>query len=200
LTDYIIMNRFVLSIVILTFLFSACTVDGDNKIVIWTSLRPVERDLLQTKLDSFSQNYPEYKFIQLFYAPEELRTNFIIAALAGKGPALIHCASDFIGPLSELEVIRPLEDLYQSEFLAQFITKPFDANTTFAGHLYQIADRVGNHLCLVYNKDIIAQPPSTVAELIEKGQALVRDTDGDGDSDRSHTASGCHGNRGHAGI
>jgi maltose-binding protein MalE len=168
---------------IAAFFYGGCGGGGQIKIVIWTSLRPVERDLLQEKLDVFGKRYPGYRFIQLFYAPEELRTNFIIAALAGKGPALVHCASDFIGPLSELQVIKPLENLYTDEFLNQFIREPFEANTVFQGHLYQIADRMGNHLCLVYNKELIEQPPASISELIEQGKELVRDTDGDGDSD-----------------
>ncbi len=159
---------------------TGCSQSYRQKVVIWTSLRPVERDFLQKKLDEFAERYPGYEFIQLFYAPEELRTNFIISALAGKGPALIHCASDFIGPLSELEVIKPLETLFDKQFLSAFITEPFPANTVFRGHLYQIADRVGNHLCLVYNRDLVPVPPQSISQLIEMGKRLVKDTDGDG--------------------
>ncbi len=160
-----------------------CSDSSNSKIVIWTSLRPVERNLLQQKLNKFGEKHPGYQFIQLFYAPEELRTNFIISSLAGKGPALIHCASDFIGPLSELEVIKPLEDQFNRTFLDSFITKPFPANTVFDGHLFQIADRVGNHLCLVYNKELVPTPPKTISELIAMGEKLVRDTNGDGRPD-----------------
>lgn len=164
----------------LLLLVAGCSTGQQHKIIIWTSLRPVERDLLQQRLDEYGKQHPGYQFIQLFYAPEELRTNFIISALAGKGPALIHCASDFIGPLSELEVIRPLEDLFDRAYLDSFLTKPFPANTVFQGHLYQIADRVGNHLCLVYNKDLVPDPPKSMSELIRMGQKLTRDLDGDG--------------------
>jgi arabinogalactan oligomer/maltooligosaccharide transport system permease protein len=170
-------------ILISILVFSGCAGSGDDKIIIWTSLRPVERDLLQTYLDKFEERYPGYKFAQLFYAPEELRTNFIISALAGKGPALVHCASDYIGPLSELEVIKPLENVFTKEFLSRFIQQPFPANTTFNGHLYQIADRVGNHLCLIYNKDLIKSPPQSISELIKIGPDLVRDSDNDGRPD-----------------
>ncbi len=172
----------ILLIILMTFSLS-CQKLTKEKFVIWTSLRPVERDLLQQKLKVFSTKYPNYEFIQLFYAPEELRTNFIISALAGKGPAMIHCASDFIGPLSELEVIKPLENHFTQAFLDSFITEPIKANTRFEGHLYQIADRVGNHLCLVYNKDLVPNPPETISELIDMGRELVKDTDGDGDPD-----------------
>ena len=160
-----------------------CSGSGENKIIIWTSLRPVERDLLQEYLNQYQELHPEYEFTQLFYAPEELRTNFLISALAGKGPDLIHCASDFIGPLSELKVIKPMENLFDDTFLNEFINDPFPANTVFMGHLYQIADRVGNHLCLVYNKDLIKKPPATISELRKIGKTLTNDTDDDGKSD-----------------
>jgi len=164
-------------------LFLNCGSSGKNKVIIWTSLRPVERDYLQQKLDEFGKTFPDYEFTQLFYSPEELRTNFIISALAGKGPDLVHCASDFIGPLAELEVIRPLEDVFEISFLDSFIQEPVAANTYFQGHLYQIADRVGNHLCLVYNKDLVKNPPQSISELIAMKDQLVKDTDGDGDPD-----------------
>lgn len=162
-------------------LFSfSCRKSAQKKMIVWTSLRPVEREYLQKELNSFGANFPAFRFDQLFYAPEELRNNFIITALAGKGPALVHCASDFIGPMSELQVIRPLEDIFDAQFLAGFIQQPFVANTVFQGHLYQIADRIGNHLCLVYNKKLINPPPQTIQELIIRGKDLVKDTDGDG--------------------
>ncbi|MFQ5584781.1 MAG: extracellular solute-binding protein [Calditrichia bacterium] len=158
---------------LLAWLLFACNFTAKKRIVVWSSLRPVERELLKEKLDEFGNRHPDYQFVELFYAPEVLRTNFIISSLAGKGPDLIHAASDNIGPLSELEVIKPLEELFSKEFLDSFITKPFPANTWFKGHLYQIADRVGNHLCLVYNKDIIETPPETMSALIALRDEII---------------------------
>lgn len=173
----------IIFLIIQLFTFLTCSKSTPGKIILWSSLRPVERNLLQQKLDDFGKLFPDYQFIQLFYAPEELRTNFIISALAGKGPALIHGASDNVGPLTELQVIQPLENLFSASFLDSFITQPFPANTFFRGHLYQIADRVGNHLCLVYNKKLVPQPPASMNELIEMGKSLVKDLDGDGKPD-----------------
>jgi maltose-binding protein MalE len=161
-----------------------CQSASRQKFIVWSSLRPIERELLQKKLNQFGKNYPDHEFVQLFYSPEELRTNFIISALAGKGPALIHGASDNIGPLSELSVISPMDNLFTEAFLDSFITEPFKANTYFDSHLYQIADRIGNHLCLVYNREMISQPPETMADLIRMGKKLVEDLDGDGAADR----------------
>lgn len=147
-------------------------------------MRPVERDLLQKKLDEFAATHPQYEFRQLYYQTEELRPNYMISALAGKGPDLIHVASDNVGPLSELKVVKPLEDYFDQAYLDQFLTDPFSANTTLNGHLYQIADRVGNHLTLVYNKKFVKEPPRTIEDLIRMGKELAVDADNDGNPDR----------------
>ena len=175
---------YLIALSVFVLIYVDCFKSTSKKIIIWSSLRPIERDLLQEKLDEFGKQYPYSEFIQLFYSPEELRTNFIISALAGKGPALVHGASDNIGPFSELAVIMPLEDLFSKQFLDSFVTDPFNANTHFAGHLYQIADRVGNHLCLVYNKEMVSSPPQTMDDLIEIGKKLTKKSDNHAASDR----------------
>lgn len=162
----------------------SCGSDSEKRILVWSTLRPVERALLQKKLDEFAKLYPGYQFRQLYYQPEELRTNFMVSALAGKGPALLHGPSDNIGPLSELKVIMPLESFFDAAFLDSFLTKPFPANTRLNGHLYQIADRVGNNLALVYNKTYVPKPPETIGELIKMGEEITRDDNGDGVPDR----------------
>ncbi len=168
----------------ITIVFSTGCGRNDHNFVVWSSMRPAEREVLDSLLSEFSTRYPQYAFNQLFYSPEEARTNFIISSLAGKGPELIHGANDNIGPFVELKVIQPLDTLFDSAFLNRFMEEPLQANSTFRGKLYQIADRVGNHLCLVYNKDIIAEPPRTISELIETGKRLTKDHDGDGNPDR----------------
>jgi maltose-binding protein MalE len=173
-----------LLLILLSLLGWQCARDNSNRIVIWTTMRPVERELLQKKLDEFAQRYPNYQFQQLYYQTEELRPNYMISALAGKGPEMIHVASDNVGPLSELQVVKPLEDYFDQAFLDSFITEPFNANTWLNGHLYQIADRVGNHLTLVYNKKFVKEPPRTIGELIKMGKKLAVDNDGDGNPDR----------------
>lgn len=155
----------------------------ERRILIWHSLRPVERIILRQQLRRFAEHYPGWTFDELFYPPEQARTSFIISALGGSGPELFWGASDNIGPFVELGVIRPLEDLFEPEFLERFVREPVPANTWYLGHLYQIADRIGNHLCLVYNKKLVKTPPQTIRELIEMGKELTYDADGDGKID-----------------
>lgn len=165
-------------------LILACGQDRQRTIMIWHSMRPLGTKILQEKLDEFSKRYPGWKFSQIFYDPETARTNYIISAMGGSGPALFHGASDNIGPFVELKVIQPLESLFDPAFLDSFIIEPIPANTWFQNHLYQIADQVGNHLCLVYNKALVKNPPQTIDELRRMGKKLTQDLNGDGRVDR----------------
>ncbi len=182
-----IVNSILRFIILITFLslFPGCQGESPKRILVWSTLRPVEREFLAEKLAEFGKRYPDYEFKELYYQPEELRPNYMISALAGKGPAVIHMASDNIGPLAELEVIMPLEDHFEPAFLDSFLTEPFSANTRHNGHLYQLADRIGNHLALVYNKDYVTEAPETIDDLIALGNAdWAQDNDGDGKADR----------------
>jgi len=162
----------------------SCSQNRETTIMIWHSMRPLGTKILQQKLEQFSKRYPGWKFSQLFYEPETARTNYIISAMGGSGPALFWGASDNIGPFVELDVIKPLEHFFDATFLDSFIIEPIPANTWFQNHLFQIADRVGNHLCLVYNKSLIDSPPKTFFELRKIGKELTKDLDGDGKPDR----------------
>jgi len=183
------MRKFSLKTIILIIIVNLtaavnCMQDRGNLIMIWHSMRPIGTRILQQKLDDFSKQYPGWKFSQLFYEPETARTNYIISAMGGSGPALFWGASDNIGPFVELEVIKPLEELFTPDFLDSFIIEPVPSNTWFKDHLFQIGDRVGNHLCLVYNKAIIQNPPTTISELKSMGKRIQTDKNGDGKPDR----------------
>jgi arabinogalactan oligomer/maltooligosaccharide transport system permease protein len=164
-----------------------CGSDRDKTIMIWTQMVPAERRILDEKLADFATRHPEYadyKFKELYYETEQVRTNFMIAALGGSGAELVYGPSDNTGPFVKLGVIQPMEDMFDKTYLDGFISDPVKANTYLGGHLYQMADQVGNHLCLVYNKDLIAEPPKTMSELIKFGVAFTKDLNGDGKIDQ----------------
>ena len=71
-----------------------------------------------------------------------------------------------------MDIILPLENLFDKSYLDQFDPKGL---TYYKGHLYQIADKLGNHLTLVYNKKLVPKPPTTEKELIDIGKSLTRD-------------------------
>jgi maltose-binding protein MalE len=155
--------------------------DGKVRITIWHQDRIDIRIILQRQIDRFMQLHPEVKVEQLFKETEELRSGFIIAALAGQGPEIVYGPSDQVGPFEMMNIILPLENLFQKDWLAQYDPR---ALTWYKGHLYQVADKLGNHLTLVYNKKLVPVPPHTDEELITVGKQLTADTNADGKIDR----------------
>ncbi|MBC8042694.1 MAG: extracellular solute-binding protein [Rhizobacter sp.] len=186
-TRFIFFRRTAFALLLAASTLTGCRGDRDKIITIWTQMVPGERKILDEMLVRFAQTHPEYKdyqFKELFYETEQVRQNFMIAALGGSGSELVYGPSDNVGPFTKLEVIQPLEKLFDQAYFDKFIAAPVKANTDLNGHTYQIADQVGNHLCLVYNKDLIPEPPRTMSELIRFGKTFTKDTNGDGRIDQ----------------
>ena len=178
-------------LLLLALFLVSCGGRGENEIVIWTQARPVGREILREILDEFEKEYNAHlaekgfftektdsvKVTQLYYETEELRSNYQISALGGSGPDLIFGPADAVGPFHVMGVLKPLENVFAEEYLSQFSE---EALVSLGGHLYLIGDRVGNHLTLVYNKDIMPEPPGTTEEMIGMADSLTVDRNGDG--------------------
>lgn len=176
------MKKLVLLLPILLFFLSGCGNEKpDNEIVIWHTMRPEETQQLQEQIDRFTAQNPGIKIQQLFKETEEMRSGFIVAAIGGQGPDLVYGPSDQIGPFEEIKIIKPLDSIFTAEYLANFNDK---ALIYSGGHVWQLADKLGNHLTLVYNKALVKTPPTTDKELIELGKKLTIDRNGDGRPDQ----------------
>lgn len=178
--------RPIISIIIYVFLLLSgigCASKGAGKIriTIWHQDRIDIRVVLEAQLRKFMKLHPEVQVEQLFKETEQLRSGFIIAAIAGQGPEIVYGPADQVGPFQVMDIILPLENLFDKAFLDKFDPKGL---TYYKGHLFQIADKLGNHLTLVYNKKLVPRPPTTEKELIDMGKNLTRDLDGDGRPDR----------------
>jgi len=175
-------SSFLFTVLFVLQMFIGCRQEaGPNKIVIWHQMRVDERVILEDQLRQFMQVNPGIVVEQVYKETEEVRSGFIIAAIAGQGPELVYGPSDMVGPFEVMGIIQPLEQLLEQSYLDRLTPEGL---TYYKGHLYQIADKLGNHLTLVYNKDILSHPPQTDGELIEIGQRLTTDLDGDGKVDR----------------
>jgi len=152
-----------------------------NHIVIWHQMRVDERLILEDQLRQFMKENPGITVEQIYKETEELRSEFIISAIAGQGPDLVYGPSDQIGPFEVMGIIAPLEGLFDQPYLDHFLPKGL---TYYHDHLYQLADKLGNHLTLIYNKDLVEKPPATDLELIALGKKLTRDLNGDGRPDQ----------------
>jgi maltose-binding protein MalE len=158
-------------IALLCALLAGCSPKNDpRRLVIWHQMRVDERVILEDQIRQFMAQHPGTVVEALYKETEELRSAFIIAAIARQGPDLVYGPSDQIGPFQVMDIIRPMEGMFDSAWLGSFNPK---ALTWYKGHLLQIADKVGNHLTLVYNKKLLTEPPTTDRELIAAGERLT---------------------------
>ncbi len=141
---------------------------GPKELVVWVQMDPEERKRLDANLADYGKTHPDVKLSAVSYDTENLRQQFQTAAAGGAGPQLIFGPSDQVGPLSLLQLIRPLDETLPKGFFDRFVPQALD---TLSGHLWAAPDQVGNHLMLVYNKALVPTAPTTHAEFLKIAKA-----------------------------
>ena len=144
---------------------------GSPKTVIniWHQMLYENRKVLREVCDDYEKQTPDVKINLTYRETEELRSSYQAAAMGGSGPELIYGPSDHVGPFSVMGIIQPLEDLLPHTYFDQFVN---NAVVKLNGQIWMVGDVVGNHLMLIYNKDLISSPPENTTELIEIGKKM----------------------------
>ncbi|MCC6651357.1 MAG: extracellular solute-binding protein [Candidatus Eisenbacteria bacterium] len=145
---------------------------GPAKIVVWSQMDPEERARFEKNIATYEAAHPGTDIENVPYDTENLRQQFQTAAAGGGGPQVIFGPSDQVGPLSLLELIRPLDETMPAGFFDRFVPQALD---TLNGHLWAAPDQVGNHLMLVYNRKLVPEPPRTAAEFLAIAKKLSKD-------------------------
>ena len=135
--------------------------DGVVHLQLWHQMLPEDRALLARVVAEYVARHDSLRVDVVYKETEELRSSFQSAALAGFGPDLIYGPSDQVGPFATMGFIRELDDVLPPERLLELDSV---AIVRRQGHIYQLADRVGNHLTLVYNTKLVPVPPQTTDE------------------------------------
>lgn len=151
------------------------------RIQIWHQMIYGHRQVLAEAIQNFEKENPGITIQATYRETEELRSSYQAAAMGGSGPELVYGPSDQIGPFATMGIIRPLDELYSKEHLALY--DPL-ALPPFQDKHFMLGALAGNHLMLIYNKKLITTPPKNSQELIEIGQKLTKDFDGDGKIDQ----------------
>ena len=133
---------------------------------IWHQKDAAERDFLEQWTTAYNARQDSVEVVLLYKETEELRNQYLFAAIGGKGPDLFYGPADNIGTLSITETARPLEGLLPAAFVAGFDSTGL---LRYDGHLLGVADQIGNHLTLVYNKKLLPEPPRTLGALDSLG-------------------------------
>ncbi|MFH1680721.1 MAG: extracellular solute-binding protein [Candidatus Eisenbacteria bacterium] len=152
-----------------------------TEIVIWENYRPHEAEVFEECLERYHTAHPDVHVIHTNFETEQLRTQYITAAIGGGGPDLTYGPGDQVGPLSVAGTIVPIDEVFPPEFLDGFLPSAFD---TLDGHVWSLPARVGNHLTLLYNRATVRDPPPTLQELARAASEHTIDLDGDGSPDR----------------
>lgn len=155
--------------------------DGPVRVRIWHQKDTAERLLFEEIVARYNETVDDHVVEVLYKETEDLRNQFVIAASGGKGPELIFGPADNVGLFELTQTILPIDTLFDAAFLDQFSEEGLVGHN---GYIWLLADQVGNHLTLVYNADLIPEPPRTMSELVEIGKRLTVDEDGDGRPDR----------------
>jgi arabinogalactan oligomer/maltooligosaccharide transport system permease protein len=174
-------------VLLISMMLTSALMGEETTLHLWHPMPAPSRAVLSELVARYETENPGINVHMLYKENEEVRMAYMSATgFTEGGPDLLYGPSDFTGALVEMDIIRPLEDLFTAEELAEFDPKGL---TYYNDHLYQIGDELGNHLALVYNKRLFAEvgldrPPETLQELIEFGKKLTLDKDGDGNVDQ----------------
>ncbi|WP_374078884.1 extracellular solute-binding protein [Bdellovibrio bacteriovorus] len=172
-----------LKLVFLLFIliFSAESFAEPVRVQLWHQMIYGHRQVLSEVLRNFEKENPDILVQETYRETEELRSSYQAAAMGGSGPELVYGPSDQIGPFAAMKIIRPLDEVIETEFFKQF--DPL-AIPLYHDHYYMVGGAVGNHLMLLYNKKLLPVPPKNSDELIAMGKEHTKDLDGDGKTDR----------------
>ncbi len=162
--------------------------DDTVAITLWHTMLPAGREVLREQIAAFEAAHPGVRVRQLYKEPEELRSSFQAAALAGIGPELVYGPSDVMDPFQRMAIVRDLRAWFSREeqdaFVAGALTFLPARDGSGRQELLQIGDSIGNHLVLVYNRKFVKEPPRTTDDLVRIAVANTIDAEGDGRMDR----------------
>ncbi|MEO5989243.1 MAG: extracellular solute-binding protein [Candidatus Eisenbacteria bacterium] len=145
---------------------------GAKTLVVWMQMDPEERGRLEKNLLEYQTMHPGIMVQAVPYDTENLRQTFQTAASGGSGPQLIFGPSDQIGPLSLLQLLKPLDTVMPAGFFDRFVPQSLD---TLNGHLWAAPDQVGNHLMVCFNRALLKEAPRTAQEFLRVAKEQTRD-------------------------
>jgi arabinogalactan oligomer / maltooligosaccharide transport system permease protein len=168
--------------ILIFILFMGCqSVSSKLTLNIWHQMLYENRKALRAVCDRYEADNPNIQINLTYRETEELRSNFQSSAMGGSGPELIYGPSDQVGPFSTMGIIQPLDNLFDADYFDKFVN---NAIIKSDGSIWMIGDVVGNHLMLLYNKELLNSPPVNTDELIDIGKRLTIDKNGDGRPDQ----------------
>jgi len=142
------------------------------KIVLWTKEGEADGGLqfVQSLADAYTKANPTVTFEVVNKDVETLREDFQTTSLAGNPPDLLWTVSDHAGPFTTADLIQPVDDMVD---LTKFVESAVAA-VQLNGKTWGVPISNGNHLMLLYNKDLVPNAPKDTDEMIQMAKAITK--------------------------
>lgn len=137
-----------------------------QEIVIWHAYRGAERDAFEKVIGQYNEGQARCTLTSLAVPYDAFADKITAAVPRGKGPDLFIFAQDRLGGWVEAgNTIEPLDFFIEDEVRNRYLPLSLDA-MTYRGTTYglPVANKV---LTMIYNKDLVTEPPTDTAELVE---------------------------------
>lgn len=143
-----------------------------TEIQLWTQAAEASGlPFVQKLCDAFMAKNPDVKITISQKDTEVLREDFQTASLAGSAPDLLWTVNDHAGPFTKANLIQPVDDLVDLKLFVESAVKGVQLN----GKTWGVPIANGNHLMLMFNKALLAEPPKNTDELLKVGMELTKD-------------------------
>jgi arabinogalactan oligomer/maltooligosaccharide transport system substrate-binding protein len=141
------------------------------EIVLWTKEGEADGGLqfVQSLADAYTAEHPNVTFEVTNKDVETLREDFLTAGLAGAMPDLLWTVNDHAGPFTDAQLVMATDDMFD---LSKYVGSALAA-VQLGEKTWGVPISNGNHLMLLYNKDLIEEAPMDTDEMIEKGLELT---------------------------
>lgn len=163
-------------LLIAAMLLSACAPKpaapaGPVKITLWTKEGEADGgyQFVKALTDAYTAANPNITFEVVNKEVETLREDFQTSSLAGNPPDLLWTVNDHAGPFTAADLIQPVDGLFD---LTVFVDSALAA-VKLNGKTWGVPITNGNHLMLLYNKDLVPTPPKDTDELISIAKGLT---------------------------
>ena len=136
-------------------------------LVFWTKEGEADGGFQYVKAltDAFTAENPNITFEVVNKDVETLREDFQTSSLAGNPPDLLWTVNDHAGPFVAADLIQPVDGLFDMNL--------YVPSVVMDGKTWGVPISSGNHLMLLYNKDLVPTPPTNTDELVTMGTALT---------------------------
>jgi arabinogalactan oligomer/maltooligosaccharide transport system substrate-binding protein len=120
---------------------------------------------------AFMKENPGIQIKRVYLSTEDLRQQYRLAVQQGNPPELVRGAGELAGPFGDLELVRPLEGIVSQSMLDRFFPGAL-AGAEVNGRLWGMPDNYGNHLMLIYNKQLVQTVPGDTASWVVQLKSL----------------------------